>query len=77
MPKGKRRITFINWVNRKYREELGIGKNGYKFIYWDDYAIWLYFEKYKKDDERYYEALENDIKEYSDSQTGREEDLYE
>lgn len=77
MSRGKRRITFINWVNRKYREELGLPPTARKFLFWDDYAIWLYFEKFKKNDEKYYEALENDIKEYSDEQTGREEDAYE
>ena len=77
MPRSKRNITFVNFVNRKYGKELGVKTNGRMFNYWDDYAMWLYFKKYKKNDERYYEALEEDIKEYSDLQTGKEEDIDE
>lgn len=74
MPRSQRKITFINFVNKKYRKELGLSPTAVKFYYWDDYAMWLYFKKYKKNDDRYYEALEEDIKEYSDLQTGKEED---
>lgn len=77
MTKGRRRITFMNWVNRKYRKELGLPPTARKFLYWDDYAIWLYFEKFKQDEAKYYEALEDDIKAYSDEQTGKEEDSFE
>ncbi len=77
MTKGRRRITFMNWVNRKYRKELGLPPTARKFLYWDDYAIWLYFEKFKQDEAKYYAALEDDIKAYSDEQTGKEEDLFE
>lgn len=71
MPRAK---TFVNFVNSKYRKELGIKTTGRMFNYYDDYALWMYFDKYKMNDEKYYDALEEDVKEYSDMQTGKEID---
>ena len=73
MPRSQKNITFINFVNKKYRKELELAPTAVKFYYWDDYAIWLWLKKFKEDDDKYYEALEQDIKEYSDLQTGIEE----
>lgn len=72
--KTRNNTTFINWINRKYKKELNYPANVTKFYYWDDYAIWLYFEKFNQDDDKYYEALEQDIKEFCDWQTGKEID---
>lgn len=73
----KNNTSFINWMNKKYRKELGLAPTAVKFYYYDDYAIWMYFEKYKMNDQQYYEALEEDIKEYCDFQTGKEIDTDE
>ena len=77
MPRSFKKMNFITWANKKYGKELGIKPNGRMFNYWDDYAMWLYFKKFKQKDDDYYEALEEDIKEYSDLQTGKEEDFDE
>ena len=42
------------------------------FRYWDDYALFLFEELCDKDVERYYYLLEDDLKTYSDMQTGKE-----
>ena len=68
--KNLKKSTFVDFVNRKYRKELNLPPTAVKFYTWDDYAIFLYFEKFKQDDEKYYYALENDLEEYSNIQTG-------
>lgn len=64
--KKKIAITFIEQMNNKYKPK------DTKFSYFDDYSLWLFYKKFGKDENRYYERLEKDLKSYSDSQTGTE-----
>ena len=57
----KYNLTFINFVNRKYNK---------KFKSFDEYGLWLYEEK-KCSNSRYYDDLEEDLKEYCDYQQER------
>lgn len=74
MPRLKKNRTFINFVNEKYRKSLGRPLRSHLFQYYDDYALWLFFDVCKEDYEEYYYTVENDWKEYSDMQTGVEKD---
>lgn len=56
---------FINFVNRKYKSD---------FEFFDDYVLWLYYDYFNMNEEKYYKQLEKDIYEYSDFQTGKERD---
>ena len=66
----RKKSSFINYVNQKYCKELGKKERSHLFDYWDDYAMWLFYEKAKEDETKYYAVLEKDIWEYSDKQTG-------
>ena len=57
----KYNLTFINFVNRKYNK---------KFKSFDEYGLWLYEEK-EFSNSRYYDDLEQDLKEYCDYQQER------
>ena len=57
----KYNLTFINFVNRKYNK---------KFKSFDEYGLWLYEEK-ECSNSRYYDDLEEDLKEYCDYQQER------
>jgi hypothetical protein len=61
-------LSFMKWVNAKYREELKLHKTAVLFYEWDDYALFLYYDKCHQNDQIYYEKLEDDIKEYVDAQ---------
>lgn len=68
-------LTFINFVNRKYR------KHKVFFRCFDDYILWLYYDYLGSNKDLYYAQLEADMMAYSNNQTGsareieREEDL--
>lgn len=62
------RRSFINYVNKKYKEELK-NSNTNLFVHFDDYILWLWYEKFNKNDELYYSRLEDDMMEYSNIQT--------
>lgn len=66
---------YIDFVNKRYKDELKT-RNIPKFKFWDDYALFLYEILCDLDENHYYELLEQDIKLFSDLQTGteREED---
>lgn len=55
---------FITFINRKYRD-LGVF-----FNFFDDYILWLYYDVFKENEEKYYSKLEEDLMEYSNMQTG-------
>lgn len=57
----KYNLTFINFVNRKYNK---------RFKAFDEYGLWLYEEK-ECSNSRYYNDLEQDLKEYCDYQQER------
>lgn len=57
---------FINFVNRKYKTD---------FEFFDDYILWLYYDYFNRNEEKYYKQLEKDLYEYSDFQTGKERDM--
>lgn len=63
--------NFIDFVNVRYSKIL-FDKDLPSFIYWDDYALFLFEDICNKDEDKYYELLEQDIKIYSDIQTGSE-----
>lgn len=64
-------ITFIDYVNIRYSKKLEKSKLP-NFIYWDDYALFLFENVCKMNEDKYYELLEKDIKKFSDMQTGTE-----
>lgn len=64
MPRSKRKISFLTFVNRKYKKLLQKKSNMTMFYDFDDYALFLYYDLYKKDYEDYYWNLENDLREY-------------
>ena len=57
----KYNVTFVKFVNKKYNK---------KFKEFEDYGLWL-FELVDCKNSRYYDKLEEDIREYSDFQTER------
>lgn len=59
---------FVTFLNRKYK------KYNVFFTYFDDYILWLYYEKLKCNEKKYYQELEDDIWEYSNWQTGKPKD---
>lgn len=68
------RNRFIDFVNDKYeierkkhKRKRGVEETMFK--HYDDYALFLFYGKFKMNDERYYEQLEEDIREYSNKQT--------
>lgn len=64
------RYKFIDYVNDKYKTEKKKHKErDNMFHHFDDYALFLYFGKFKKNDNKYYEQLEKDMMEYSNKQT--------
>lgn len=65
MPRSKNK--FIDYLNEKYKSERKKDKELFK--HYDDYAVWLFFGKYKGNYEKYYEQVEEDIKKFSDKQT--------
>ena len=56
---------FLTYMNRKYH------KFDIRFEYYDDYALFLY-DLCKQDYEEYYIALEEDLREYVEFQSGKE-----
>ena len=62
---------YIDFMNKRYAKEL-IRREVPFFNYWDDYALFLFEILCDKNEEKYYELLEEDIKLYSDFQTGTE-----
>ena len=59
---------FLTLMNKKYKEY------NVSFEFFDDYILWLYYDFYKKDVEKYYKQLEKDLWEYVDFQSGKERD---
>ena len=60
---------FIDFMNIRYSNELK--KNNLpNFRFWDDYALFLFESICSEEEDKYYSLLENDIKLYSDMQTG-------
>lgn len=59
---------FLHWANVKYKKIMGWHPKDSRFREFDDYAVFLWYDYCKKDDEKYYEALENDFREYNDIQ---------
>ena len=72
MPRFRKR--FIDFVNKKYEKVLITTYEKKKFYYYDDYACWMFFNVCKEDYEKYYILVEEDWREYSNSQTGEEKD---
>lgn len=64
-------ITFIIYMNRKYKDY----QVGFEFI--DDYLLWVYEELCHFNEIFYYQKLEEDLAEYSDFQTGKEREMKE
>ena len=62
---------YIDFMNKRYAREL-IRRDMPFFRYWDDYALFLFEDLCNMNEEKYYELLEEDIKLYSDFQTGTE-----
>ena len=62
---------YVDFMNKRYTREL-IRREVPFFNYWDDYALFLFENLCDKNEEKYYELLEEDIKLYSDFQTGTE-----
>ena len=65
---------FITLMNKRYSRIMLIREIP-EFRYWDDYAMFLFEDICNKDEDKYYELLEKDIKLYSDSQTGVEREV--
>lgn len=65
---------FVEFVNFRYRKILS-EKDLPLFRFWDDYAMFLFYDICNMDDDKYYELLEKDIKLYSDMQTGTEREV--
>lgn len=70
-------ITFIDFVSQKYRRLILKSFRSKRFTTWDDYALWLYYCLCRSRIQKYYELLEDDIKEYSDLQTRGIEEAYD
>ncbi len=62
-------LTFITYVNRKYRPY------GVLFKCFDDYIMWLYYDFFKENRDLYYGQIEEDMMEYSNGQTGSARDI--
>lgn len=58
-------LRFLTLMNRKYNKE---------FDFFDDYILWLYYEYFNEDKDKYYHQLEKDLWEYVDFQSGKERD---
>lgn len=58
-------MKLIDFLNLQYKPEK-------LFKYYDDYACYLYFDVFNENKEEYYNRVEEDIKKYSDMQTGIE-----
>lgn len=65
---------FVDFMNIRYSKIL-FAKDLPFFKFWDDYAIFLFEDICNKDEDKYYELLEKDIKLYSDMQTGVEREV--
>jgi hypothetical protein len=74
MPRSRKSMTFISFINERQRDNYHFSAHSHEFEYWDDYAMWLYYTKAKENAWKYYGLLEEDIKAYSDMQTGKEQD---
>jgi len=72
MPRFRKR--FIDFVNKKYKDKLPTTYKQEKFYYYDDYACWMFFNICKEDYEEYYVRVEEDWRDYSNTQTGLEKD---
>lgn len=70
-------MTFIDFVNNKYKKKISKSFRSKKFTTWDDYALWLYYVYCQKNNGFYYSKLEDDLKEYSDIQTKDKEEAYD
>lgn len=58
-------LRFLTLMNRKYNKE---------FDFFDDYILWLYYDYFNEDKDKYYHQLEKDLWEYVDFQSGKERD---
>ena len=63
--------VFINFLNFRYSHVL-TDKDLPFFKFWDDYAMFLFYDICNMNEDKYYELLEKDIKIFSDMQTGTE-----
>jgi len=54
-----KKISFLNFINRKYNK---------MFTCFDDYSMWLFYEKFNKNAEEYYYELEEDLILYVENQ---------
>lgn len=70
MTKTRSNITYINFLNRKYRKIFGLKDNVVLFYNIDDYVLFLFYDYFNKDEEKYYYRIEEDITEYSNIQQG-------
>lgn len=62
---------FVDFMNIRYSKIIKEDKLA-NFRFWDDYALFLYENICNENEEKYYVLLEEDIKIYSDMQTGVE-----
>lgn len=60
--------TFLSYMNKKY------SRHNVNFRYFDDYILWLFYDRYKKDETKYYKRLEKDLWSYVEFQSGKERD---
>jgi len=60
---------FLTFMNRKY----SIYKVAFEFF--DDYVMWLYYDHCKSSKVKYYKALEKDLWEYVEFQSGKEREV--
>lgn len=68
MPRSKKNISFMSFINKKYKSILGKEINSTMFYNFDDYALYLFYDKYKMNTEKYYWRLEDDFREYVNMQ---------
>lgn len=64
----KYNTKFLTLMNREYKEY------EVSFEYFDDYALWLYYEYCKSNEKEYYLQLEKDLWKYIEFQSGKERD---
>lgn len=68
MARSSRYITFVKFVNKKYRRELKLSEKAVLFYNIDDYLLFLFYDFLNEDVEKYYYKLEEDFMEYSNMQ---------
>ncbi|MCI9585687.1 MAG: hypothetical protein HFH45_03540 [Bacilli bacterium] len=70
MTRNNRNISFLTFVNRKYRKLSGQSPKVILFYDIDDYMLYLFYDVYNEDAEKYYYKLEEDLIEYVNLQLG-------